>query len=190
MTADYRDVNEGGRTLRKRAGGRRWHGAPWGRIYSRRVWADLEFPEGFWFEDTVQAYCIAPRFTEHYLDAELYRHRRHGRGITAVAPRSKRSIDTVLVVECLLGWCESLEIPKGQGLYDQTVKQFGPLALSRLQALDEDELKAAFVYSCELMASCEGFASLRTTLPGRWTDVDAALRSQDYALWKAACRSL
>ena len=49
MSEDGRDL---GPTERVRT-----HGGPWARMYRRHMWAHVRFPEGFWFEDTLIAYC-------------------------------------------------------------------------------------------------------------------------------------
>lgn len=82
VTSNYRVMDADGGNLRS-LGRKRSHGAPWGRAYSREVWRSLRFPEGIWFEDTVQAYCINGSWREHYVESFVYRYRKHGESITA-----------------------------------------------------------------------------------------------------------
>ena len=65
--------------------GRRTRGAPWSRLYSKRVWRNLRFPEDYWFEDTIQMFCIDTQYTERYIDKHLYRYRVNHGGISANA---------------------------------------------------------------------------------------------------------
>lgn len=55
VTASYSNLSEDGRTVTPLSG-KRSHGAPWGRLYSREVWRGIDFPERYWFEDTVQGF--------------------------------------------------------------------------------------------------------------------------------------
>lgn len=63
VTASYDNMSEDGSAISP-IDGRRQHGAPWARIYSRDVWRDVDFPEGYWFEDTVQGFLIDPRYSQ------------------------------------------------------------------------------------------------------------------------------
>lgn len=55
VTASYDNISEDGLTVTA-IKGKRKHGAPWARIYSRDIWKFIDFPEGYWFEDTVQVF--------------------------------------------------------------------------------------------------------------------------------------
>lgn len=189
VTSNYRIMNANGGHL-KTLGRKRSHGAPWGRVYSREVWRNLCFPEGLWFEDTVQAYCINGLWRERYVEAFVYRHRQHGESITAKCSRSKKGADTYWVVEALLKWCRSLGVKLDQRLFEQTLKQFGPLALSRSAALSSDELRAFFVCCCGLLRSVPEFETMSTEMGGHWGDIELALRTQDIGLWKLACQAV
>ena len=54
-------------------------GRPWGRLFSREVWRRLEFPEGYWFEDTVINIRISPVFKEKNLGEPVYLYRENQR---------------------------------------------------------------------------------------------------------------
>lgn len=190
VTATYRTMSEDGRSMRPKPVRARSHGAPWGRVYGREVWRDVCFPEGLWFEDTVQAYCVGPRFASRYLDVGVYRYRRRASSVTATCSASKRGADAYWVVEAMIGWCRRLGIELGQALYDQTVRQFGALALNRTAALDEAELRAFFACCCGLLEDVGEFRDLCTTMRGAWRDIDRSLRTQDFGLWKLACSAL
>lgn len=186
VTANYSVMDENGGHIRGPRG-RRSHGAPWGRIYSRELWRDVAFPEGLWFEDTVQAYCINRRCTEEYIEFPAVRYRKRGSSITCVSRMSKKGADTYWVVEAMLSWCRCLGIDLGQDLFNQTIKQFGPLAKSRVAALNDDELRTFFACCCGLLGSIAEFSTLTTTMDGAWRDIEASLRTRDYGLWKLAC---
>lgn len=189
VTSNYRTMGANGSNL-KTLGRKRSHGAPWGRIYSREVWRNLCFPKGLWFEDTVQAYCVNGSWREQYVESFVYRYRQHGESITAKCSRSKKGADTYWVVEAMLEWCRSLDIKFDQRIFEQTLKQFGPLALSRSAALSSNELCAFFACCCELLRSVPEFETMSTEMGGRWEDIELALRTQDFGLWKLACRAV
>lgn len=184
VTASYSIMSEDGTKVAPLSH-RRSHGAPWARVYSREVWRNLEFPEGFWFEDTVQAYCINSRFRERYIDQALYRYRSNGEGISAKCASFKKGLDTFWIVDEMLKWCHDLDIAFDQRLFDQTVRQLGPLMNLRTAALDKREKMALFSACCELLASVPEFVAIQSTsMGGRWDDLLYSLRTRNYGLWE------
>ena len=189
VTASYKDLSEDGQTITPLAGERN-HGAPWGRLYSREVWRDLEFPEGFWFEDTVQGFCIDSRWRERYIDVPVYLYRNNSKGITSTCAASKKGLDTLWIVDELLRWSCQLGIPFDHAMYERVILQFGPIMWGRLRALTERERISAFAYACDLLASCDPEGRYATEQGPRWSDLERGLRTRSYALWKTAILGL
>lgn len=144
VTGSYSNMSADGRTITDIDGPRN-HGAAVGRLFSREVWRRLEFPEGYWFEDTVINICISPVFKEKNLGEPVYLYWENQKGITANASRSKKGVDTLLVLECLLGWNEDLGVPFDEKMYARVVGQLGSLVWGRTAALDDCETR---VFSC------------------------------------------
>lgn len=189
VTASYKDMSADGAIVTPLPG-RRQHGAPWGRLYSREVWRDLEFPEGFWFEDTVQGFCVEPRWRERYVDVPVYLYRSNPGGITNTAGRSKKGLDTLWIVDEMLSWDKKLGIPFDQAMYDRVLWQLGPMLWVRTLALNEGERRAAFSYACEIVEGCDPDRRFSSTRPGRWLDLERGLRERNYRLWRVAVLGL
>lgn len=189
VTASYSEMSEDG-TMVKPLPVVRTHGAPWGRVYSREIWRKLEFPEGFWFEDTVQGYCISPTYREKYVGKALYRYRINRSGISSKCMETKKGLDTFWVVDEMIVWCRELGIEFNQGLFDRTLRQLGPLMRDRTLALDSRERAALFVASCELVSSIPEFADMEAGMGGRWNDLLLSLRLRNYQLWRLAVSAL
>lgn len=187
VSGRYRKMKESGKVMRS-VEKHRVHGGPCARLYRRNVWSDIRFPEGFWFEDTVQAYCIDSRFREHYIDDAGYCYRMNGGSITNTCKASYKSLDSYWIVEEMIEWCRRLGIELGQGLYDQTLRQFGPLLLDRTSILNDDQRASLFVLCSNLINTVGEFDGLRTSLGGRWRDLEASLREGDYSKWLTSCR--
>lgn len=166
----------------------RLHGGPWARLYQRRIWDDIRFPEGFWFEDTVQAYCIDSRFRNRFVPDSGYCYRLNSGSITNTSKASYKSLDSYWIIEEMIEWCRRLGIELGQELYDQTLRQLGPLLLYRTSILNDEQRVALFVLASNLINETEEFRGLKTDLKGRWFDVESSLRDGDYSKWIASCR--
>lgn len=190
VTGRFTYVDPDGKFLRPSANPRN-HGAPWGRIYDRNVWAKLRFPEGYWFEDTIQAFCIDSQFVEWKVPEETgYFYRMHADSQSGKSPFTYKSLDSYWILEDMISLCRKLGIPISGKLYDLTLKQLGPLLRGRTSALKKEERKILFSACCDLIENTPEFRGLHSSLPGRWRDLERALRTRNYFLWILACREL
>lgn len=87
----------------------------------------------------------------------MYNYRSNGAGITSTSKCSKKSLDTVWVVQQMIPWRRALGGSFDQWMFDQTLRRFGPLAYDRLQALDDIEMHSAFALMCDVFASVPEF---------------------------------
>ena len=186
VTGSYEYIDEQGHPIP--VGKRRPTGVPWARIFDREVWRDLEFPEGVWFEDTVHAYMIAPRFKEATIDNVVYSYRKQTASITVTSRSSKRSVDTYFVTEAMVEWRRALGPELDQAMFDQTLYQLGPLLLNRTVALDEDESRCLFVLAAGLLKSLGGGSTSQSS--EIWRDLEKALMDGDYPLWRLSAGAL
>lgn len=187
VIASYENMNEDGTRISPITG-KRTHGAPWGKLYDREVWRDVDFPEGYWFEDTVQSFLIDPRFSKAYVDESVYLHRRNRTSITSRCIESKKSIDTFYVTEYLIARTQELGIKYSQDIHDRLVYQLGPIMLKRCVALNMRELKALFVCSCELYGRYAH--GMECDLGPRWCELERSLRDGEFLPWLITACSL
>lgn len=87
-------------------------------------------------------------------------------------------------------WCRKLGVPFDQKLYECTIEQLGPLTWKRCMALTRDEHKALFTVMCDRLASIAEFEAMRTSKRDAWPDLECALRTRNYGLYKAAAARL
>lgn len=188
VSGSYRRVNEHGKSLSQtyQIGSR---GMPWGRAYRKEVWDKLRFLEGFQFEDTLQAYCIMPRYREvkEPRCQVLYRVRSTSLSHAASAIAKPNSADGYWVVEATLEQCRKLGIAVDQTIYEQTLGQFGALAASRIAGWNEADTQTFFLACCHLITTTPEFQGLSTTQSRVWQDIELALRTRNYRLWRLAC---
>lgn len=165
------------------------HGGPCSRVYRRAGAWELRFPEGYWFEDTIITYMVLQQRDCRWIGDCGYLRRYHSSQISATHKASPKALDSYWIVECVLDRMRELGMSFGQETYDQTIRQFGPLLVSRVSGLlDEDGMRTLFSCCCELLSSTHEFDGLSTKLGGRWNDVEHAVRSRNYELWRLACR--
>lgn len=185
VTASYEIISEDGKTIHA-VKGKRTHGAPWGRLYSRGIWRKLEFPENLWFEDTVQGFCIDDEWDNCYIDVPVLLYRQNRKGISKTSGKSKKSLDTIWIVDILLQWRSQLSMKFNQAMYDRLIMQFGVLMRQRTAALSLREKRAMFIYACDILENCDSNRKFKCSKKGRWKDLEQALRNRNYLLWRTA----
>lgn len=187
VTGTYTYIDDNGHSLP--IGKKRPCGVAWGRIFDREIWRELEFPEGLWFEDTLFAYMIAPRFKESCIDDIVYSYRKRMKSITATSLSSKRSVDTYFVTEVMLSWLNEMNLIFDESIYAQTLYQLGPLLLNRTPAQNDYETKCIFVMASELLkVSFPNGGNIPSS--EKWNDLERALLETNYRLWRLASISI
>lgn len=183
VVANYRTMSSDGKTIDPVRVPRK-HGAPWGRLYSREVWRYLEFPEGLWFEDSVGFLCIDDAWKTKYINDPIYLYRKNHHGISSTCSQYKKSIDNYWVIEVLLRWRRSLDLPFDQSVYEKILYQFGTMAISRYRALSKKELNIVFLCQSGLLNSIPEFLDMKTLQTGVWRDLEKALKTGNFLLWR------
>ena len=164
-------------------------GLPWGAVYRRSLWDEVRLPEGFWFEDTCLPYLIFSRSIKTAsISGSVYYYRANPKGITATSVFSKKALDSIWVVLKMFDEMERLGIEMTNVLYEQTLRQFGPLLKARLTALNDDELRIAFQCCSDIIRNFpKRFGDFSTN--DFWLkQIEEAMISCDYEKWLTACR--
>ena len=128
------------------------YGTAWGKVIRSSLFAHLKFPEGYWFEDTIFAFCIDPFRPAHYLiPAYVYNYYRNPLGITLRSRKKAKAVDTVWIMRYLMAeLAQKKEVHSAQ--VQQPLLQHIALAWYRLSRLDEAVQQAAFLVMQQMYA--------------------------------------
>lgn len=149
------------------------YGYPWGKVYKSGLFADVQFPEGYWFEDTLLPYAVHPRATRVTTVPDIvYHYRDHADGISRRSAGLPRNIDALWVTKRMLEDSERLGIPRDERLYHTVLKDF-LTNFSRIRGLGSSRAdRDLFIVTADLMR--RHFPDIRTS--------DTALRPLEQAL--------
>lgn len=87
-------------------------GFPWGRVYSRKLWEDVEFPVGFDYEDTIIQFIIFRKAKSYcYINQVVYEYTVGYGSISTKLQGSNKSLDTFYIISYLINISEQLNIP-------------------------------------------------------------------------------
>ena len=150
-----------------------------GKVFASRLFAEVGFPEGTRYEDTLLSfvlYRLARRTTT--VAQTTYIYNRHQGSFTSKEMGNYASIDAYWVVRRLLQDIDKLGIRRDDALYDALLMGM-KLSGNRMDSLDEETSTAYFAAMCGLAENY--FASQR---PGKSLKyIDKAIRERNHTLY-------
>lgn len=78
-------------------------GVPWGKIIKASKFENIQFPENYWFEDTLMSMIIYPQCKYFAtINSIVYKYRKNYSGITQTFHKNIKTIDTYWITEQLI----------------------------------------------------------------------------------------
>jgi len=123
----------------------------WGKVFSRDLFESFRFPEGYWYEDTVDGfffYRLAKKVST--IPDVVYIYRNNAEGMTSVTRKKPKALDTYWITELCLeeyfgrGFCideRFISIMRNQFVVN----------CKRMNEFEEEVQEAVFVLSYELL---------------------------------------
>jgi glycosyltransferase involved in cell wall biosynthesis len=123
----------------------------WGKVFSRSLFETFRFPEGYWYEDTVDGFFFY-RMAEKVATVPdvVYIYRNNAEGMTSLTKNKPKALDTYWITEICLeeyfsrGFCTDerfISILRNQFIVN----------CKRMNEFEEEIQKAVFACSCELL---------------------------------------
>lgn len=99
-------------------------GYPWAKVIKSRLFQNLIFPEGYWFEDTIMKFLVYSRTKKAIQIHDIvYEYRKNNLGITITAKKNKKSIDSTWITELMINSLDKFNINMSKELYEFVIKQ-------------------------------------------------------------------
>lgn len=124
-------------------------GTPWGKVYARKLWEDVRFPENMVFEDTI-IFNIIYRMSKsiYAIDETMYYYRIHGDNTIDRIKNSVKVLDAVYSVKYCLDVASSLLVDYSIDYYAFLLLQCGTHIWYRIKKLDENVQQSIFSLLC------------------------------------------
>lgn len=79
------------------------YGQPWGKVYVRELFAHLQYPAGYWFEDSIFAQIVWPMCKKCFtIPQNVYQYFQNQGGITRSSKGHPKSLDSYYITKQLL----------------------------------------------------------------------------------------
>lgn len=158
------------------------YGYPVGKVYRASLFADVQFPLGYWFEDTICTYILYPRCSRVATIGDVvYEYRINEGGISFASQGDIRTLDALWVTRQVLADSQRCNIAITPALYDGFLVDLRVNYTRFVTLADETLHRDAFIVSCELMKRY--FSGLRTNNP-ILKPLEQALFEADYGAYR------
>ncbi len=162
-------------------------GFPWGRVYSRKLWGNVEFPVGFDYEDTVIQFIIFRKAKSYcYINQVVYEYTVGNESVSTKLQGSKKSLDTFYIVLYLINISEQLQIPFDETFYRIILNQLGSLLYIRTKGVDQGIIRGIIAEAADLLRKIE-VHSPKLKLKDRC--LKKAILDENIKKWIACCKN-
>lgn len=153
-------------------------GFAWGKVYKAGLWRGIRFPEGYWFEDTINAFLFnIAKHSTATVGQVVYEWRRNTASISFSSRGKPKILDTVYVTLRLLADRERLGLAADDGFRRTLLHQFKVNAVRTHTLGDRRADYANFVVSKSLY---DKYLAGEPSLGNRHKELAAALARDDY----------
>lgn len=139
----------------------RLFGFAWGKVYKAELFANIQFPEGYWFEDTICSlvlYSLAKKISS--IKHQVYCYRTNFSGISRTFGGNPKCIDSFYISEQLLLDREKLGLSMDDSWSSKIATQFR-LNSNRASSLNNEEVdKALFILQSYLLKKYFGHTKI------------------------------
>lgn len=146
ITKRYRHADE------KQSSANKLYGFAWGKVYKSHLFANIQFPEGYWFEDTSCTLILHPLAKKVSTISQcVYCYRTNFKGISRTSRGKPKCLDSYYICEQLLADRVKLDLPMDEKFLQGIVRQFR-LNSNRIASLQQDDIdKAVFILQSALI---------------------------------------
>lgn len=163
----------------------RLFGFPWGKVYKAKIWSNIQFPPGYWFEDTVCSFIIHRRSSKISTVSDIvYEWRKNTSSISFLSKGKPKILDTLYVTNQLLRDCKDLLLPFDMQFYDILLHQFKVNAVRIYSLANRQVNYANFIWSKDALK-----IYFKDTQYGSisYKNVELAIKNESYKQFLLSC---
>lgn len=131
-------------------------GYPWGGIYKSSLWNDIQFPNGYWYEDMIIRMILFRKGKVFsYINDKLYYYCLHSNNISKKIEKTKdiRCLDHFFLIQELCNLSKKLSIEEDVSLYWSMLYEYSVVLWLRTRGLDKNLRKEVFFEACNIIIS-------------------------------------
>lgn len=130
----------------------KFKGYPWGGIFKSELWENVQFPEGYWYEDMIIRMIIFRKAkTFVYINDKLYYYCLHENNISKIIERTadNRCLDHYFLVKKLVKLNKKMNLKFDKSIIINVMYEYSVILWLRTRNINKKLRKAVFLDACE-----------------------------------------
>lgn len=161
------------------------HGQPWAKVYKARLFENIKFPEGYWFEDSILSFLVYPLAKNKGVVRDfVYSYRINEKGISSSSGGNPKSVDTYWITQKLMGIRENMGVVTNRLYFNKIMAQL-IINQKRLVMLPEYIQESIFVLSADLV---EKYFPKNMIVKNKNKPILKILLRKDWGTYKKYCK--
>ena len=158
-------------------------GYPWGGIFKTSLWEEIQFPEGYWYEDMIIRMILFRRARVFsYINDKLYYYCLHENNISKVVAKTsdRQCLDHFFLINHLCYLSNELGLQQDKALFVNVLYEYSVVLWLRTRKLEKKLRKSVFLESCKII---EGFGIDERELSKEQRLLVSIIKKSDYIRW-------
>lgn len=156
-------------------------GFAWAKVFKAQLLADVCFPDGYYYEDTIVSYILYPKCSKAYAVRDIvYRYRRNPRGFSRIRGNDVKLLDSFWVFYHVLKVMRERQVTISQGIYESILRSMVNCCKRLLFMNDEIRKEVLNAFSEILITDFDGFKCEDSDL----AIFEKTVRNNDYYKFK------
>ena len=163
------------------------YGFPWGKVFRSMLFKNIQFPENYWFEDTILSFLIYPKTHISTVNNYVYYYRQNKKGITFTSRGNKKNIDSLWITRRILYDLKVLNIQIDENIYESFLHQVY-VNYSRINSIHSKKINF-YVFNLTVYLLNKFFKGMVTNNV-KYKDLEKSLITNNYKLYSLYCSLL
>ena len=159
-------------------------GFPWGKVIKTELFEKIQFPNGYWYEDSIIQFLLYPMCNRAMIITDIvYNHRRNKQGASYMATGKAKSIDTCYIMKEMIDSAKKMNINL-EDIYELTLNHIA-FSGTRTAMLNKKVRLSVFQYFCNIVE--ENFKVLHTDTE-KYKLIEKAIKERNFMLYECITR--
>lgn len=157
-----------------------------GKLFRRELFADVQFPEGYWYEDSIISQILLPMARRVWaVDSAVFVYLLNQSGVSYTSQGRPKAIDSLYVTRLLLGEKQCYGLKPDAESYRHFLHMV-LLTYHRTRRLEGDVLRGVFHCQCQLRR--QYFPAL--SAPEEYSALEQALEKENFRQYLWQCETM
>ncbi len=161
----------------------KYKGYPWGGVFKTKLWENIQFPNGYWYEDMIIRMILFRRAKKFlYIEDILYYYCVHNNNISKSIEKTEnlQCLDQFFLIKNLYKLSKKIDLKEDIDLYINVLYEYSVVLWLRTRKIEKELRKQIFIKACNIINSMENDYKINN----EEKLVIKIFKREDYIAWK------